>query len=118
MFGFGSRTKSFDGGEFIKEANLQIELMHSELELSRKKEKQLEEENTKLRYQLNEAVKQVKNKESQIKDLKAQLQSLLQAFAPFDKLYNSLKGIRASLGVKETVLVEENSEKERDENES
>lgn len=89
MFNFvRSRSISTDNDtNFLKEANLQIELMHSELELTRLREKQLQEENTTLKYQLAELSKQNKY-------LLTQMKIIQDTLKPVEQLNRALKRVK------------------------
>lgn len=98
MFGFRSSSSNLDN-DLIREANVQIELMHNESETYKKKIKQLEDENTKLKYQLHESTKLQIVTEEELKETKNRLKELVCAFEPLDKLYKTLNLARKKLNL-------------------
>ena len=66
---------------------MQIELMHTELEQTKRNEKILREENTKLKYQLQQAKVQIVQKDKQVT-------RLLEAIKAIEIVYDSVQKIR------------------------
>lgn len=97
---FRSNSLSSQDYEYVREANIQIELMHSELQLSSQQQKTLQEENTKLRYQLARA-----NREN--KQLREDMTYVLERMQPVEELYLRVRQIKERIKLPSTSAVEE-----------
>lgn len=83
----------------IREANLQIELMHTELEKSKTECNKILEENIKLKYQFDDERKKHVLTKERLEETEKRLKLLVSAFEPIDKLYKSLISARKSLNL-------------------